>query len=106
MALGALRNLAVDAVTEGAVKSSMFAGIVLELGNLRSVAGNTGICYLAGKRNVQRHVRVFVAVQATLKFKVGLPHMALAAKRNGFLDFRRMPGVTACTADILVFPSG
>ena len=52
MALGALRNLAVDTVTEGAVKSSMFARIVLELGNLRSVAGNTGICYLACKRNV------------------------------------------------------
>jgi len=37
VALGALRHLAVDTVTEGAVKGSMFAHIVLELGNLRSV---------------------------------------------------------------------
>jgi len=106
VALGALRYFAVDTVTEGAVKGSMFARIILELANLWSVAGNAGICYFACKRNVQRRMWVFVTAQASREFEVGLSHMALAALRDGFLDFWRMAGMTACTTNILVFPSG
>ena len=47
MALGALRNLAVDTVTEGAVKGTMFAFVVPELGNLRRVTGDAHLCYFA-----------------------------------------------------------
>lgn len=49
---------------------------------------------------------VFVTAQTSLKFEVGFPHMAFAAQRYGFLDFRWMSGMTACTPNILVFPSG
>jgi hypothetical protein len=52
VALDALRDLAVYTVTEGAVKRTMFARIVPELGNLLRVAGDASICYFASKRNV------------------------------------------------------
>lgn len=50
--LGALRDLAVDGVTEGTVKGAMLALIVPELGNLPGMAGGTSLSYIAGKRNV------------------------------------------------------
>jgi len=49
VALGALRDLAVDAVTGGTVKAGMLALIVPELGNLLRMAGETGICDIARK---------------------------------------------------------
>jgi len=104
--LGALRDLAVDAVAEGTVKGSMFALIVPELGNLLRVAGDTGISHFTCKRNVQRSMRVFVTAQTSFKFEVGLSHMAVAALWNRFLDFRRMSDMTAYTPYILVLPSG
>jgi len=73
VALGALRDFAVDTVTEGTVKGAMFALIVPELGNLLRVTGDAHICYFACKRNVQRRMRVLVTVQASLNLEVGLP---------------------------------
>ena len=105
VALGALRDLAVDTVTEGAVKGAMLALIVPELGNLLCVTGDAHICYFACKRNFQRSMRVLVTVQASLNLEVGLPHMALAALGDGFFDFRRMSDMTACTPNILVLSS-
>ncbi len=52
VALRAVRDLAVDGVAGSAVKSTMFALIVPELGNLLRVAGDTRICYFAGKRQI------------------------------------------------------
>ena len=57
----------------------MLALVVPEQGNLLRVAGGTGICYLPGKRQVQRDMRVRVTVEAVLKFEVGPSHMALGA---------------------------
>src|SRR3990172_1336898 len=84
----------------------MFALMVPELGNLLRMAGDTGICYFALKRDVQRRMRVLVTAEAALKLEVGLPHVAFAALGYGFLDFRRMSGMTAGTPDILVLPPG
>ena len=103
VALSALRDLAVDGVTEGAVKGGMFALIVPELNNLLGVAGDTGICYFARKRNVQGRMRVFVTAETALKFEMGLPHMALIALGNDLLDRRRMAGMTTRTTNVLVF---
>jgi hypothetical protein len=83
----------------------MLALIIVELGNLLRMAGNTGICYFACKRDVQRRMRILVTTEASLKLEVGLPHVALAALGYGFLDFRRMSHMTACTPNILVLPS-
>ncbi len=58
VALGALRDLSMDGVASRAGKNAMFALIVLELNNLLWVAGDTGICYFARKRKVQRHMGV------------------------------------------------
>jgi len=87
VALGALRDLAVDGVTGRAVKSTMFALIVTELSNLLRVAGDTRICYFARKRQVQRHMWVRMTFEAVLKFEMGLSRMALGAPRDLAVDW-------------------
>ena len=49
VALGALRDLLVDAVTGGTVQVRMLAFVVPELGNLLCMAGEAGICDIACK---------------------------------------------------------
>jgi hypothetical protein len=49
VALGTLRDLAVDAVTGGTVKGGMFALVVPELSNLLRVTAQAGICDIARK---------------------------------------------------------
>ena len=49
---------------------------------------------------------ILMTVEATLEIEVRLPHMAVAALRNGFLHGRRMARMTARTAYFLVLPSG
>jgi hypothetical protein len=51
-------------------------------------------------------VRVFVTAEAPLEFEVRLAHMTVGALRDGFLDGRRMTGMTACAPDVLMFASG
>lgn len=50
-------------------------------------------------------MRVLVTAEAALKFVMGFSHMAIAAERNGFFDFRRMSVMTANATDILVLSS-
>jgi hypothetical protein len=38
---------------------------------------------------------ILVTVEAALELVMGLPHMALIALRDGFLDRRRMTGMAA-----------
>jgi hypothetical protein len=64
----------------------MLALIVAKLSNLLWVAGATLICYFAGKRHVQRYMRVLVAVEAVFKFEMGLSLMALCALRDLAMD--------------------
>ncbi len=86
MALGALRDLAVDVMTDGTVKHTMLAFIVPKQSNWLGVAGATRICYFARKRHVQRHMWVHVTVEAVLKFEMGLSFMALDALRYLAMD--------------------
>jgi hypothetical protein len=106
VALGALRDLAVDVVTGRTVKGGMLALVLPQLSDLLRVACDTGICYIAGKGNVQRRMRVFVATETALKVEVRLSHMAVAALRDGFLNCGRMADMTARTADVFVLSSG
>ena len=106
VALSALRDLAVNTVTEGAVKGAMLALVVFELSYLPGVAGGTRIRYFARKRDIQRRMRILVTAEAALKFEVGLSHMTVAALWNGFLDRRLMADMTARTPDVLMFSSG
>ena len=103
MALGALRDLAVDVVTGCTVKTTMLALIVAELSNLLRVAGATRICYFACKRHVQRHMWVHVTFEAALKFEMELSLMALDALR--YLSMDRVTGGTVnCAMPALIVP--
>jgi hypothetical protein len=85
VALGAIRFLPVYAVTGGTVQGSMPALVLPELGNLLSMTAETGVRDIASKRNVQRYVGVFVAVQTARDLEMWLPHVALVALRDRFL---------------------
>ena len=52
MTLGALRNLAVDAVAERAVKRAVLTLVVSQLRDLRCVAGGAGIGHFSAKGDV------------------------------------------------------
>ena len=86
VALGALRDLTVDVMTDSTVKHTMLAFIVPKQSNWLGVAGATRICYFARKRHVQRHMWVHVTVEAVLKFEMGLSLMALDALRDLTMD--------------------
>jgi len=106
VALRALRLFPVDAVTEGAGKGAVLALVVFQLGYLICMTGDAGIRYVAFKRNLQGRMRILVAAEAALKFKMGLPHVAFTALGYGFFDFRRMAHMTAGTPHVLVFSAG
>ena len=86
VALGALRDLTMDRMTGCAVKNTMSALIVAELGNLLRMAGDTRICYSACRRHMQRRMPAHVTVEAVLKFEMGLSFMALDALRYLAMD--------------------
>ena len=92
VALGTLRDLAVYRVTGYTVKGTMPARIVLELGNLLRVAGDTRICYPACRRHMQRRMCAHVTAEAVLQFEMGLSLMALDTLRDLAMD--RVTGST------------
>jgi hypothetical protein len=105
MALRALRDHAVDAMTGGTVKQGMLALILLQELALQHVAVETGIFALEG--DVQGRVGVLVAVEAACKLEMGLSRllMALTAGLDRLLHFRRMTRVTSDTWHVSVsFP--
>lgn len=106
VALGTLRDLAVDVVTGGTVKQCMLALIVSELNNLLSVAGQTSVSDIAREYDIFRRVRVLVTGETAFEFEMGLAHMAVVALWYGFLYCRRMTVVTAYAPYVLVFPPG
>jgi hypothetical protein len=106
VALGALRFLAVNAVTGGTVKFGMLALVFPELFNLFCMAGETGISDITRKGNLQRSVRVPVTAEASFYFKVRLAAVALAAFRNRVLHGGGMADVTARASNPLVLSSG
>jgi len=106
MALAALWDLAVDAVTGGTIDGTMFALIVPELGILLRVAVKTNTLVRQG--HVQRSMRVLVASEAALKFKVDLPRaqVAPAAFLDRLLDSRRVADMAAYARNCPVPASG
>ncbi len=106
MALAALRDLTVDAVTGLTVDVTMLALIGPEQGILLRVAVKTNT--FVRKGHVQRSMGVLVASKATFKFKVDLPRtqMALAAFLDRLLDRRRVADVAAHARNRPVPPSG
>jgi hypothetical protein len=106
MALGALRGLAVHTMTSGTVQGSMLAPIVSELSNLPGMAGKTGVRNIVRESNIQRSMRVSVAVEAASDLEMGLCPMALAALRDGFLYQRRMSDVAGRAPHAPVLSAG
>lgn len=105
VALGALRNLAVNIVAGGAIEGAMLALVFPELGKLRSVAVETGVFAL--KRYLQGRMRVSVTVEAAGELEMRLPcrQVALRARRDRLRDFRRMADMAAHTRDAPVLSS-
>src|SRR5512135_2549874 len=83
VALGTLGFLAVDIMTEGTTLGAMLALVLLQLSNLLRMAGKTGVRYIVRKRDLQGCMGVPVAAKTPLEFEVRLPHVAVAALRNG-----------------------
>ena len=88
----------------GAVKKPS-PHVLLQLSDLLRVAGKTGVRYIVRKRDLQGRMGVPVAAKTPLEFEVRLPHVAVAALRNGFLYGRRMAFMTTRTPHVLVLPS-
>jgi len=103
VALGALRDLAVNVMAVRTILCGMFALELLELFVLFCVAGKTCVGNFTGKGDVQRRMRVPMTAKTAFKLEMGFPHMALIALGNRLLDRRRMAGMTARTTNILVF---
>lgn len=100
--LGTLRNFAVNVVTEGAGEFAVLARICLQLGNLRSVAGEARIGYITAENNFLRLVRILVTTETTAEFVVGFSFMALAAERDDLFDRGRV-SLVAILAGYLCF---
>ena len=97
MALGALRNLAMNIVAEGAVELGVLARICLELCNLRGVAGKARIGYITTEDDLFRLVRIFVALGTAAEFVVGFAFVALTAERDDLPVCRRVTIVAILT---------
>jgi hypothetical protein len=106
VALGALRLLAVNAVTGGTVKFGMLALVFPQLFNLLCMTGQTGVSDITREGNLQRGVRVPVTTEASFYFKVSLSSVALTALGNRFLYGRGMAHVTACAPHPFVLSPG
>lgn len=94
MALGALGNLAMNVVAEGAGEFAVLARICFQLGNLRCVAGEARVGDIAAKDDLFRLMRVSVALEAAAKFVMRFAFVALATERYDLFDCRRVPLVT------------
>lgn len=103
VALRARRFLAVYIMAGGTEQRRMLALVLLELLDLRFMAGQTCLCYIAAKSYFQRCMRIFVAAQTIFKFIMWLAGMALIAFRNVVLHRGWMPDMTARATNSLMF---
>jgi hypothetical protein len=92
-------------VAGGTVKGGMLALVAYDLLLLQRVAVQTGVSPF--ERNGQRPVGISVTVQASGQFEMGLPRLevALGARRDRILEFRRMTEMTAHAGNAPVLPS-
>ena len=100
VALGTLRNLAMNVVAERAVELGMLARISPELCYLRRVAGKTWIGYVATEDDLFRLMRIPVALETAAKFIVGFALVTLAAEWNDFPVCRRVTIVAILTGHL------
>ena len=104
VALGAVRDLAVDIVAGAAVQRSVLALVVAQLDDLAGVAGYAGVGDVIAELDVQRCMRIRVTTQAAGQLEVRLAVMALAAERDDLAVRGRMAVVAVLAADLgLVF---
>lgn len=102
VALGALRDHAVDTVAGGTSEAAVLADVVPELPGLQNMTVETSPVV---ERNFQWRMRVPVTPKTVLKFKMTSPglKMTFIALLDRFLHFGRMTQVTAHTGDVSVF---
>lgn len=100
MASGAIGNLAMDIVTEGASESGVFALVLAQFLNLRSVAGEAWVGYVVTELDHLRGMRIGVAGKATIEGEVGFPFMTLATCRDDLLHCGGVSNVTILTGDV------
>lgn len=106
VALGTSRDLAVNVVAGRAVEFAVLARELLELLNLRRVAGQARIGDVAGKNDIERGVGVLVAPEASLELIVLFAGVALAAFGDIVLRCGAVAGMTVEAGDLLVSGTG
>ncbi|WP_367618952.1 hypothetical protein [Pelotalea chapellei] len=82
MALGTLRNLAVNIVAEAAGQLGVFTRDLFQFDDLRSMAGKAFVSNVVGKLDNLGCVRIVVATQTVRQFLVRLVAVAHAALGN------------------------
>ncbi len=105
VALRALRDLAVDVMTDGTVEGGVLALACRKLLNLGRMTVET--VHLALERYIQRRVGLRMAVEAALGLEMGPSclQMAFIARRDRVLHFGRMTHVAAHAGHAPVFSS-
>ncbi len=90
VAFGAIRNQAVDVMTECTGYIRVFAWVVLHFKTLVLVACQAGTGYITGNLEVEGLMRVGVAAHTIFKLIMGLSGMAHGTCRDGICSFRGM----------------
>lgn len=100
MTMDAIRNEFMFFPVAGAAgHGGVLAFLLLELGHLLGVTGETGIGEVAGQADDQRRVRVVMATAATGQLVMVGPGMALAAGGDDLLDLGRVTGMAVHAGD-------
>lgn len=106
VALGALRNLAVDVVAETAGQFGMLAGDLLEFDDLLSMAAHALFGDIVGQFDDLGSMRIVMATQTVCQLVVRLAGMAHAALGDVVLDSRTVAAVAVLAGHrCLVFAS-
>ena len=99
VALGALRDLTVHVMAIGAVLGRVLALVFAQLFDLVRMAGETGLGHGPVKGDLERRMRVLVALQAVLLLEVRLAAMAFAADRDVVLGSRTVRRMAVLAVD-------
>lgn len=97
VALCTKRNLAMNIMAETACQLGVFAWCLLQLNNLRAVAGKTFFSNVVGQLDDLGRMGIVVAAQTVSELVVRFAGVALAALGNVVLDRRAMAGMTVLT---------
>lgn len=104
VALGALRDLTMHVMAIGAVLGRVLAFVFAQLLDLVCMAGETGFGHGPVKGDLERCMRVFVALQAVFLLEVWLAAMAFSADWDVVLGYRTVRHMAVLAVDCgLVF---